>query len=105
MQCSSRHLLGGTRGFERWQMAEPKEKRRTTTKNYPNDFGRNGSSGSFSNCRGFDLQIQKVMGRILGFMAVAGLAVVFYKEYQKIKKAQKSAKFIRNNRQEEDNLE
>jgi hypothetical protein len=45
------------------------------------------------------------MGKILGFMAVAGLAVVFYKEYQKIKKAQKSAKFIRNNRQEEDNLE
>jgi hypothetical protein len=45
------------------------------------------------------------MGKILGFMAVAGLAVVFYKEYQKIKKSQKSAKFIRNNRQEEDNLE
>lgn len=45
------------------------------------------------------------MGRILGFLAVAGLAVVFYKEYQKIKKSQKSTKFIRNNRQEEDNLE
>lgn len=45
------------------------------------------------------------MGRFLGFLAVAGLAVVFYKEYQKIKKSQKSAKFIRSNRQEEDNLE
>lgn len=45
------------------------------------------------------------MGRILGFLALTGLAVVFYKEYQKIQKAQKSAKFIRKNREEEDNLE
>lgn len=45
------------------------------------------------------------MGRILGFLAVAGLAVVFYKEYQKIKKSQKTAKFIQSNKQEDDNLE
>lgn len=45
------------------------------------------------------------MGRILGFMALAGLAVVFYKEYQKMNKAQKSRKVIQNNKKEEDNLE
>lgn len=45
------------------------------------------------------------MGRFLGFLAVAGLAVVFYKEYQKIRRSQKSAKVSPSNKQEEDNLE
>jgi len=45
------------------------------------------------------------MGRILGFLAVAGLAVVFYKEYQKLKKSQKSAKLTPSKKQIEDNLE
>lgn len=44
------------------------------------------------------------MGKILGFMALAGLAVIFYKEYQTIKKSQKSSKLIKT-KKEDDNLE
>jgi hypothetical protein len=45
------------------------------------------------------------MGRILGFLALGGLAVVFYREYQNLQKSKKLNKLIRTKREEEDNLE
>jgi len=44
------------------------------------------------------------MGRFLGFLALGGLAVVFYREFKAMKKTQKSAKLIKT-KKEEDNLE